>query len=115
MPLTFEWDEEKARENLRKHKVTHEDAKTIYSDPFLMTFPDPDHSDDEERYVNTMRSEMLSTVQIRPHSPRGEFERGGGPPLLGWRKMICVPNMTSPRCQAAFVASTIRPIEPATP
>jgi len=53
MELTFEWDEEKARKNLRKHKVSFEEAKTVYNDPFLWTFPDPEHSDIEQRYVTT--------------------------------------------------------------
>ena len=52
MKLAFEWDEAKARENLRKHKVGFDEGKTIFNDPFLLTFPDIDTSDAEERYVN---------------------------------------------------------------
>ena len=52
MDLTFEWDEEKAKENLKKHKVSFEEAKTVFNDPFLMTFPDPEHSEKEQRYIN---------------------------------------------------------------
>jgi len=52
MKLTFEWDEVKARENLRKHKVSFDEGKTIFNDPFLLTFPDVDSSESEERYVN---------------------------------------------------------------
>jgi uncharacterized DUF497 family protein len=52
MKLAFEWDEAKARENLKKHKVGFEEGKTIFNDPFLLTFPDIDTSDAEERYVN---------------------------------------------------------------
>ncbi len=52
MDLAFEWDEAKARENLRKHKVGFEEGKTIFNDPFLLTFSDIDTSDEEERYVN---------------------------------------------------------------
>lgn len=52
MALTFEWDKDKAKRNIRKHKITFEEAKTVFNDPFLLTFPDSDHSDDEERYVN---------------------------------------------------------------
>jgi uncharacterized DUF497 family protein len=52
MKLTFEWDEEKATESLKKHKVGFEEAKTVYNDPFLWTFPDPEHSDAEQRYIN---------------------------------------------------------------
>ena len=43
MPLTFEWDEEKARTNLRKHKVSFDETKSLFNDPFLLTFPDPEH------------------------------------------------------------------------
>ena len=52
MKLTFEWDEVKARENLKKHKVAFDEGKTIFGDPFLLTFPDVDSSEVEERYVN---------------------------------------------------------------
>jgi len=50
--LTFEWHEEKAKENLKKHNVSFEEAKTVFNDPFLMTFPDPEHSGSEQRYIN---------------------------------------------------------------
>ena len=40
MKLAFEWDEAKARENLKKHKVGFDEGKTIFNDPFLLTFPD---------------------------------------------------------------------------
>lgn len=56
MELTFEWDEEKAKQNLKKHKVSFEEARTIFNDPLLLTFPDPDHSENEERYLNIGKS-----------------------------------------------------------
>jgi len=56
MQLTFEWDEEKAKENLRQHKVSFEEAKTVFNDPFLLTFSDPDHSEGERRYLNIGQS-----------------------------------------------------------
>ena len=52
MKLTFEWDEVKAKNNLKKHKVRFEEGKTIFNDPFLFTFPDNEHSNDEERLIN---------------------------------------------------------------
>jgi hypothetical protein len=52
MELIFEWDEEKAKANLKRHKVSFEEAKTVFNDPFLMTFPDPDHSNGELRYLD---------------------------------------------------------------
>jgi len=56
MELTFEWDEEKAKANLRKHKVSFEEAKIVFNDPFLWTFPDPEHFESEERYIHIGRS-----------------------------------------------------------
>lgn len=52
MKLTFEWDEVKAKENLLKHKVPFDEGETIFNDPFLLTYPDVDNSETEERYVN---------------------------------------------------------------
>lgn len=52
MKLSFEWDERKAASNLRKHRVSFEEARTIFSDPLLWTFPDEEHSAAEERYVS---------------------------------------------------------------
>ena len=52
MKLTFGWDEVKAKENLKKHGVNFEEGKTIFNDSFLFTFPDIEHSVNEERYIN---------------------------------------------------------------
>jgi len=52
MKLIFEWDEAKAKANFKKHKVGFDEGKTIFNDPFLLTFPDSDNSENEERYVN---------------------------------------------------------------
>jgi uncharacterized protein len=52
MDLVFEWDEEKAKRNEAKHRVTFEEARTIFNDPFAMTVSDPDHSDEEERWLD---------------------------------------------------------------
>jgi hypothetical protein len=52
MPLIFEWDENKAKSNVRKHKITFEEAKTVFNDPFLITFPDEQNSQDEKRFIS---------------------------------------------------------------
>jgi hypothetical protein len=52
MNLGFEWDEAKARDNQRKHRVRFEDAKTVFNDPLLLTFPDEEHSNDEHRAIS---------------------------------------------------------------
>ena len=51
MKTLFEWDEEKAQANLRKHGVSFEEAQTVFTDPLAMTIPDPDHSTDEARFI----------------------------------------------------------------
>ncbi|MCX6027966.1 MAG: BrnT family toxin [Chloroflexi bacterium] len=56
MELTFEWDEIKAQDSRRKHKVSFNEAATVFHDPFSITKPDPDHSVDEERYIDIGRS-----------------------------------------------------------
>jgi len=52
LSLTFEWDERKADDNLRKHGVSFDEAKTVFNDPFSVTIYDPDHSRDEQRYID---------------------------------------------------------------
>jgi uncharacterized protein len=49
--MIYEWDAAKARSNLRKHRVSFEEAATVFLDPFAMTFDDPDHSNDAQRFV----------------------------------------------------------------
>lgn len=52
MELIFYWDEDKARQNREKHKVGFEEAKTVFNDSFLITFPDEPHSNYEERFIS---------------------------------------------------------------
>jgi uncharacterized DUF497 family protein len=52
MQLTFRWDRSKARANQRKHKISFEEAKTLFNDPLLLTYPDYEHSVMEERYIS---------------------------------------------------------------
>ena len=48
----FEWDDEKAAENIRKHRISFDEASTIFNDALLMTEADWMHSDEEDRYVS---------------------------------------------------------------
>ena len=52
MTLIFEWDEAKSKRNFIKHGVSFEEAKTVFNDPFAMTIDDPDHSNDEVRFLD---------------------------------------------------------------
>ena len=49
--MEFEWDEEKAAANLTSHKVSFDEAKTVFDDPLYVDFYDPDHSLDEHRFL----------------------------------------------------------------
>jgi uncharacterized DUF497 family protein len=47
----FEWDPKKAHSNIEKHGVRFEEAATVFIDPMALTIYDPDHSEDEERWI----------------------------------------------------------------
>ena len=49
--LSFEWDKSKATINLKKHGVSFEEAKAAFSDERAKLIADPDHSEDEERFI----------------------------------------------------------------
>jgi len=54
--MNFEWNPQKAEINLKKHGVSFEEAVTVFDDPLYVDFYDPDHSDDEHRYLIIGRS-----------------------------------------------------------
>jgi len=70
MKFNFEWDEEKAKANLKKHKVSFDEAATVFSDPFSITILDPDHSVGEERYIDIGTSDK-GRVLIVAYTERG--------------------------------------------
>ena len=51
MPPLFEWDENKARLNLRKHRVTFIETVSVFEDPLARIFDDPAHSSEESREI----------------------------------------------------------------
>ncbi|MBI3823324.1 MAG: BrnT family toxin [Planctomycetes bacterium] len=58
----FEWDSTKAKRNLAKHGVSFDEAATVFRDKLAAIFPDPDHSDDEQREIivgNSDRNRLL--------------------------------------------------------
>jgi uncharacterized DUF497 family protein len=50
--VKFEWDPDKAAENLRKHGVAFEEGANVFGDPLEVTIPDPDHSEGEARFLS---------------------------------------------------------------
>ena len=51
MSVTFEWDLKKAKTNLRDHKVSFEEASTVFTDTLSITIADPLHSEYEDRFI----------------------------------------------------------------
>ena len=49
--LAFEWDENKNRANQSKHKVSFEEAQTVFYDERALVIDDPEHSEHEERFI----------------------------------------------------------------
>lgn len=65
MPIKFEWDPRKERRNRQKHGVGFDEASTVFADTLSITIPDPDHSDEEERWVImgvSLRQRLLVVV-----------------------------------------------------
>lgn len=69
MELIFEWDTKKAKANLKKHKVSFEEAKTIFNDPLVITFSDEEHSEDEERFISIGLS-TFNRILLAVHTER---------------------------------------------
>lgn len=86
MHIEFEWDPDKATKNVKKHQVSFTEAATMFSDPLSMTFFDPDHSIDENRYFTVglshlgkllmlcMRTEEIAYASLVREKQRSERE-----------------------------------------
>ena len=72
--MNFEWNPDKASSNLRKHKVSFEEASTALSDPMAATGADPDHSIGEFRYVTFGISER-GRLLVVAHTEQSETIR----------------------------------------
>ena len=64
MSLAFDWDDKKAKQNLKKHGVSFEEASTIFGDPLGRTIPDRLHSEEEDRFVNLGESERRRLLVV---------------------------------------------------
>ncbi len=92
MKSTFEWNPVKAAANLRKHGVSFREATTVLADPLSITIIDPDHSDNEQRYIDigmsasgrilvvvyTERGDRIRIISCRKATPveRRKYEEG---------------------------------------
>lgn len=72
--MSFEWDPEKAKANLRNHKFSFEEAQTVFDDPLFLIFSDPDHSIEENRFMvmgeSTKNRLLVVSYTERPPATR---------------------------------------------
>ncbi|CAN0509610.1 unnamed protein product [Phaeothamnion confervicola] len=82
--LRFEWDARKSASNANKHKVTFEEARSAFADPDGLVIDDPDHSEEEERFIllglsyavrllvvcHAFRSDVVRIISARKATPR---------------------------------------------
>lgn len=72
--MRFEWDRTKAERNLERHRISFDEAVTVFYDPLAATFDDPDHSVGERRLItvgHSSRGRLLVVV----HAERGDSIR----------------------------------------
>jgi len=62
--LAFEWDKQKEKANIKKHGISFEEARTSFYDENAIQFYDPDHSEDEDRFILLGTSYKLNTLVL---------------------------------------------------
>lgn len=72
--MEFKWSKDKAKANLSKHDVSFDEAKMVFEDPLYIDFYDPDHSDDEDRYIIVGQSTQHRLL-IVSYTERGNLIR----------------------------------------
>lgn len=78
--MIYEWDPKKAKANVLKHRVSFEEAASVFLDPFAVTYPDPDHSGGEVREITVGHSARQRVIFIS-HTQRNNRIR-----IIGARK-----------------------------
>ena len=62
--MNYEWDTSKNNANRKKHGISFEEAVSVFDDPRALVIPDPDHSQDEERFVILGMSVRLNMLVV---------------------------------------------------
>lgn len=71
--MEFEWNPEKERANLRKHRVSFEEAQTVFGDPMFITVLDVEHSITEDRYITIGQSNRNRILLIAHAEKNGRI------------------------------------------
>jgi uncharacterized DUF497 family protein len=69
--VNFEWDPHKASRNRQKHGVSFHEAATVFGDALAITYPDPDHSVSEQRFI-TIGSSNSTRILFVAHTDPGD-------------------------------------------
>lgn len=72
--MEFEWNPDKAVLNFDNHSVSFQEASTLFNDPLSVTFPDPNHSIGESRYV-IIGVSRFGQLLVVAHTDRGKKVR----------------------------------------
>ena len=72
--MNFEWNTDKAKKNKRKHSISFNEALTVFQDSLSLTYPDTDHSIEEERYLIIGLSSSANVLVIS-HTFRNDNAR----------------------------------------
>ncbi len=72
--MEFEWDPEKAARNLAKHGVSFHEAATVFGDPLAVTYHDPDHAENEDRFL-TFGHSSEGRLLVVSHTDRDDRTR----------------------------------------
>ena len=72
--MEMEWDPDKAIRNLAKHGVSFQEAATVFGDPLALTYYDPDHSEEEDRFI-TFGHSSDGRLLVVSHTDRGDKTR----------------------------------------
>lgn len=62
--MIFEWDDNKSKTNLRNHKISFEEARSVFADPLSITVADPEHSEAEYRFIDIGMSEQRRLLVV---------------------------------------------------
>jgi len=60
----FEWDATKATRNQRKHGISFDQAATVFNDPLMLSIPDEEHSESEERWLTMGQAENSKLLLV---------------------------------------------------
>jgi len=72
--MIFEWDKDKERQNVKKHKISFDEAVTVFYDPLSATFHYPDHTIVEDRFL-TVGYSSQERLFVVSHTERGDAIR----------------------------------------